>query len=199
MIDGLTFDAASHTYAMRGRAVPGVSSILDPLNQLDGIPLHLLRAAGQFGKHVHMACDLWNKKQLDLPALDPKLRPYLDGWINFIRYTGAVVEESERFVFHPKLKYAGTLDNIVSWNGIKKLVDIKTSHAVPRTTPLQTAAYYSAYVAECGAQSLGKTRYCVHLTGDGKFKLHKYSDPSDFHLFVSALNLYPYLQKRTLQ
>lgn len=194
MVEGLTFDEESHVYRMRGRPVVSVSRVLEPLQEFDGVPLPILRAAAQFGRHVHKAVDLWNAKRLDIDALDPALRPYLDGWIAFMQDTASTIVESERAVFHPKLRYAGRLDTILSWDGAHKLVDVKTSAAVPRTVGYQTAAYSAAYMSE--GHKLHRDRYCVHLTGNGRYRLHKYNDPSDMHMFQSALNLYPYFAKR---
>ena len=54
----LAFNAESHTYTLDGRALPSVTQVLDPLNELDGVPRDVLAAATEFGTHVHLACDL---------------------------------------------------------------------------------------------------------------------------------------------
>lgn len=184
----IVFDDASHTYRVDGAIWPGVTQVLDPINELDGIPRAALAAAAEFGRHVHMACDLFNRRMLDDASLDPALRPYLDGWLAFLRDTQAEVLESEMVVHHPGLRYCGTVDAIVKWRGRHHVVDIKTSAAVPRTVGPQTAAYREAYLQSHLACS--NTRYCVHLTGDGKYRLVKLTDPADMSIFVSCLNIH---------
>lgn len=190
-VAALTFDEASHTYRVGGAVWPSVTQVLDPLNTLDGIPWAVLEAAREFGTHVHQSCHLANVGTLDEDALDPALRPYLDGWRRFLRETGATVVHSELRVAHPTLRYAGTLDAVVRWPRLlaDTVVDIK-SGAVPRTVGPQTAAYREAYTAVHGARSLSPVRYCVQLVGDGEYRLTKLTDPGDFNLFRSALNIH---------
>lgn len=185
----LTFDEASHTYRFEGRLVPGVTSVLEQLQYLDGVPWAILDAAREFGTHVHLACHLWNVNKLDVEALDPQLRPYLDGWIAFLNQTGFKVRASEQRVYHPQLGYAGTADAFGEMRGTTWVIDIK-SGVVPDTVGAQLAAYQNAYSLQ------PRKRLCVQLTGNGNYKLHPQTDLSDFALFTSALNIYRHKIKR---
>jgi hypothetical protein len=187
MLPDVRFDPDRHTYMVRGVAVPSVTTVLNPLNELDGIPADVLAAAARFGTHVHLACHLWNVGELDLKALDPHLLPYLNGWVKFLKDSGAVVLVSERRVYHPKLQYAGTLDAVVRWENSTRLIDLKSSVKVPRTVGPQTAGYAEAYRSE--GHELSSIRGCVHLLGDGGYRLHRLTDRGDFHIFLSALNI----------
>jgi hypothetical protein len=89
------FDPAGHRYTVAGERWPSVTEVLDPLLELDGIPRAVLKAAAEFGTHVHMATDLFDKGVLDEPALDPHLAPYLAGWKLFLRDTGAKVTRAK--------------------------------------------------------------------------------------------------------
>jgi hypothetical protein len=51
----LTFDEASHTYRVGGEVWPGVTSVLEPLQFLDGIPWAVLEAARKFAERVMLA------------------------------------------------------------------------------------------------------------------------------------------------
>lgn len=189
MVKALHFEAASHTYTLAGRRLPGVTAIIAPINELEGIPRELLEAAARFGTHVHKAVDLHNKGALDLEALDPLLAPYLAGWAECLRVTGAVVLESERRVYHRKLKYAGTLDSVVKFPGeaLPAVLDVKSGDRVFRSVRPQLAGYREAYMSE--GRKLSRNRYCAHLKGDGTFRLLKYSDPADWNIFLSCLNV----------
>jgi hypothetical protein len=187
----LHFDEDSHTYRVGGQVWPSVTQVLDPLLELDGIPRAALEAAAQFGNHVHIATDLWDKGVLDIDALDPHLRPYLDGWRAFLLDTSAHVIDSELRVMHPRLRYCGTLDKIVRMGKSSHVLDVKTSAVVPWTVGMQTAAYRDAAAdyTKC-RDRLSTTRLCVHLKDDGRYRLHKYSDTRDLNNFISCLNVH---------
>lgn len=185
----LEFDAESHTYRFGGRVVPGVTRVLEPLQMLQGVPWAVLEAAREFGTNVHLACHLWNQDELDIGALDDALLPYLSGWIAFVRESGFVVRASEQRVYHRQICYAGTGDAFGDWQRTSWVVDIK-SGIVPDTVGLQTAAYQQAM------DPRPKRRLCVQLTGNGQYKLHEQKEASDFHYFLSALNVFNFLQKR---
>jgi hypothetical protein len=190
MLAELTFQADTHTYRLGGRVVPSVTQILDPLQELDGVPRHVLAAAAEFGTHVHQACDLWNRGQLDEDALDPHLLPYLDGWKRFLRESGFEVMESELRMVHRAAGYAGTCD-VVLRNPRTRSVhvgDIKSSATVPRTVGLQIAAYREMYLQDHLVCS--STRYCIHLRGEGRYGLHAFKESTDYTYFLSALNLW---------
>jgi hypothetical protein len=65
-------------------------------------------------------------------------------WRAFLRDSGARVVHNERQVLEPTLLYAGTLDNVLSIDGVRWLVDKKTSFDVPMSAGPQTAAYMRA-------------------------------------------------------
>jgi hypothetical protein len=174
------FEPEGHRYTVAGERWPSVTEVLDPLLELDGIPRAVLKAAAQFGTHVHMATDLFDKGILDEPALDPHLAPYLAGWKLFLRDTGAKVTASEVRVGHPKLRYAGTLDKAVAWTKRGRVrsaqIDIKSGE-VPRTVGPQTAAYAEAHEFKFDE------RYVLALKPDATYRLTKLTDPTDWSIF----------------
>jgi hypothetical protein len=195
------FEESTHTYSVDGTVWPSVTSILNPLMELDGIPRATLEAAAAFGRHVHLATDLWDRGILDESDLDEPLRPYLEGWKKFLRDTGAVVLETERLVSHPTLKIAGRLDKLIG--GLVKgrsILDIKTSLNVHWTVALQTAAYREMLSMEelmgssrgCNIlDSLSKTRHCCHLLPDATYRLYTIRDyDSDWNAFLSCVNFH---------
>lgn len=180
----LHFDEASHTYRLGGVRLPSVTQVLDPLQELDGIPRHILQAAAEFGTNVHAACHLDNQGVLDEDALDPALRPYLAAWRKFLADFKGVVVSSEMRVVNPQLRYAGTLDSIVRIKGVHWLTDIKATAAIPRTVGPQTAAYAHAY----GDPRI--KRRVVQLLGDGNYITRTLTESTDWNLFLSALNIH---------
>jgi hypothetical protein len=188
MTAALTFDADTHTYRYAGRIVPGVTSVLEQLQTLDGVPYAILKAAQEFGTHVHLACHLHNIGQLDEETLDPALRPYLADWKAFLADSHFVVTSSEERVYHAALGYAGTADVFGLWQRSYWVLDIK-SGVVPSTVGAQLAAYQHA------KNPFPRRRACVQLTGKG-YKLLEQRELSDFALFQSALNIFKFRSKK---
>lgn len=183
----LTFNEARHEYRVGGRVVPSVTQVLGILTDFGAVPAEVLARAAEFGTHVHQACALWNRGTLDEDALDPALAPYLAQWQRFVVESGAEIRDSELPVYHRGLNYAGTLDVLAEWRNGLCIIDIKTG-AVPRTVGAQTEAYRRAYESqECGV--MPRRRYCVQLTADA-YKVHALTDPSDWALFTSCLNVW---------
>lgn len=182
----IVFDGESHTYRVHGHVVPSVTQILAMLQDFGGVSAEVLDRAAEFGTHVHQAVDLYNKRILDEASLDPALAPYLADWHSFLRDAAAEVLASEVRVYHPGLKYAGTLDALVRIRNKVAVVDVKTGQ-VPRTVGPQLAAYELAYSAREDNEHAIRRRLCVQLTGDG-YRIHEQKNPADWSVFVSALN-----------
>lgn len=184
----LDFDQATHTYRIDGQLVPSVTEVLGDLNDFARIQPEVLAAAAAFGNHVHEACNLFDRGELDEARLDPLLLPYVNSWAGFLELAGATVISSECRVGHQTYGYAGTFDRLLDWKG-PALVDLKSSVGVPRTVGPQTAAYGEALMS--GRSGRKPRRYCVHLQPDGRpGKAIPLLDTSDFSIFISALNLY---------
>lgn len=180
----LSFEKETHTYRIGGQVWPSVTQVLDPLQQLDGIPADVLAAAAAFGTNVHAACHLDNLGELDEATLDTALLPYLTAWRKFQSDVGLVILASEKRVMHGGLRYAGTLDVVGLVRDARELIDIKSTAAIPRTAGPQTAAY---------AEALGEPRIrrrVVQLRSDGTYRTERLTDRGDFNLFISALNLW---------
>lgn len=179
----LTFDEASHTYYFGGQVVPGVTSILSPLTDFSRVPPAVLEAASQFGKAVHLACELDDLGTLDEASLDPALTPYLYAWRMFSAEHSVEWEQIELPIYHTALRYAGTPDRIGKVNGMRAVVDIKsTAQLYPSVGP-QLAAYASAS-NEQYAKRIG-----VQLKSDGTYVAKTYDDPTDFPVFASLLTV----------
>jgi hypothetical protein len=197
----LEFREADHSYWVGGAQWPSVTNVLRPLQELEGIPKAVLDAAAEFGRHTHLAIHLFNLGRLDEQDLDEPLRPYLEGWKQFLFDTKAVVVSSERRVHHRILKVAGTLDNEIRFppKDPRHVLDLKSGSVVHWTVALQTAAYremlaHEEAMADGGLNAngpLSKVRFCCHLLGDGKYRLITLKDQAgDWNSFVSALNFH---------
>jgi hypothetical protein len=182
---GLTFDEASHTYHFDGQLVPGVTSILAPLTDFGFVAPEILQAAQAFGKAVHKACELDDLGTLDGSSLDPALEPYLCGWQKFSEENEVDWAMIEAPVFHPKMRYAGTLDRFGKVKGDPAVVDIKSSAVLYPAVGPQLAAYKNAIT---GVPPLTK-RIAVQLKADGTYTAKTYTEPTDWPLFCSLLTV----------
>jgi hypothetical protein len=182
----LTFDAGAHEYRFGGRVVPSVTQVLSVLtaNDFDYVDGEELEAARSRGQYVHRAIDLDNRGELDEEALDPEFLPYLTQWRKFLTETRWTVSASEQRVYHPTLRYAGTIDTGI-WQNASWVLDIKTG-AVPRTVGPQTAAYQHALTPK------PRRRLCLQLQPQ-RYSLRELRDPSDFSIFTSCLNIWRFL------
>lgn len=184
---GLRFDAERHEYWLGDQRIPGVTEILGGLTDLDGIQQATLDRAARRGQAAHRATELFDAGTLDYDTLAPALAPYLEAWRRFRDDTEFVPEHIELRVFHPALRYAGTLDRIGVMRDDRWLIDIKTTTNVYPAVGPQTAAYAEA--ARAQGTDPGKRRGVVRLQKDGHYKLHECRDTSDFAVFCSIKTL----------
>ena len=190
MSDLLTFDDSRHEYAFMGARVPGVTELLRPLVDFSRVPPAVLEAKCDLGRRVHLACQLDDEKDLDEASVQDDVAPYLAGWRAFLRDSGAIVVFNEQRVFEPMFGYAGTLDNVLLFNGQKYVVDKKTSISTPMSAGPQTAAYMRA---------LGDTaitrRAAVRLRPDGTYRFDELNGHDDWACFLSCLTLWKFKEK----
>lgn len=185
MIAGLTFDAETHVYRFLGEVVPSVTGILKPLQDFSSVPEPVLEAASNFGTAVHLACELWDKGVLDEDLLDPALAPYLAGWKQFSADHSVEWLMVEEQVYHPGLRYAGTLDRYGIVSGIRTVLDIKSSVGLYPAVGPQLAAYGNALP---GAP-MSVVRMAVQLKADCSYVAKKYTDRTDWPLFASLVTV----------
>lgn len=188
-IKGLAFDEATHTYTYNGAVVPSVTQILAPMSNLDAVPSITLAAASAFGVASHLACELDDLGELDETTLDPELVPILEAWRKFSQDHNVVWSGIEERVYHPTLRYAGTLDRYGLVDGEDAVVDIKTTAELYPAMGLQLAAYSQAKMVPSARLVPSVRRYVVQLKRSGDYVLQPYADPSDWPTFASLVTL----------
>ena len=191
----LTFDAETHRYFWNGVQVPGVTTILSPLTDFSAVDPDVMRRASNFGTAVHHLCELEDLgENLEDFVVDPALLPYLQAWKRFTGEWRADWTCVERRVFHPALRYAGTLDRagtlLAPGEPVHRrhaaVVDIKTSTSLYPAVGPQLAAYARAHDPLAGSSL---RRYAVQLKGDGTYVCKEYRDADDFATFSALLAL----------
>lgn len=172
MVDGITFDADTHTYFYGMEQIPSVSEILRPLTDpyLQGIPEHILNWKRDLGTAVHKACELYDAGNLDESTLDERILPYLEGYRKFLADHQPQWDAIEEIVFEPMARYCGTLDRAGTIGDKPVIIDIKTSTKVQATAALQLWAYALAY-----DEMVTPELFALQLW-EGNYKLHHFED-----------------------
>ena len=190
----LRFDEAAHAYFVGERRLPSVTQVLAQLedwSKVDPVALEIARVRGQ---HIHRMVELDVHGNLDEDSLAPEYHGYLRQWRKFLADTRFKPLLAECRVHDERYGYAGTFDLAGTLSTQFVLVDVK-SGLVPRTVPLQTAAYLGA------AQHRGKfpasaSRAALRLHED-HYRFFPIETPfaSDLGDFLAAVRLHAWRER----
>lgn len=194
----LHFDEASHTYTFGARRVPNVTLIIQPYSGYAGFDTTAMETARQKGKHVHKMIELDIAGTLDEDTLPEWMKPVLPEWRRFVADTGFHAMLSERRVYHPMFRYAGTLDLFGTMRKGPALIDIKRSFLAGHATGMQTAAYLEALLKDpttpdevlASMVRASVKRFALRLREDGSYRMQEYDDALDRNDFLAALALH---------
>jgi hypothetical protein len=185
------FDAESHTYTVDGTRLPSVTQLLKPIApDFSMVPPDVLEAKRALGVVVHEACQYDDEDDLDDESVPQQVEPYLAAWRKFKAETGALILMNEQKMFHPVLRYAGTVDRLATIRGDVWMLDIKTSADPYPSYGAQLSGYVELHRANYGDARGPLRRATVHLRDDGTYRLHEFKNPNDSAAFMACLSLY---------
>ena len=196
-----SFDESLHTYALDGVRLPSVTQLLKGAGigpDFSAVPPQLLEAARAFGVAVHSACELDDLGELDDDGTDARVMACVHAWRRFKVENDVEVLATEQRLYHPTLRYAGTLDGLVRMRAWREhgtdivLVDRKTGLQPHPSFGVQLAAYEELLRfndADLGPGSPIR-RASVHLFDDGTYRLHRFTNHSDSACFMACLALH---------
>ncbi|MCR4374185.1 MAG: hypothetical protein NUW22_04990 [Acidobacteria bacterium] len=191
----MTFDEASHVYRLGDMVLTSVTQILAEagLAQFDGP--WFSDAVKARGTHLHTAIALDVEGDLDEDTLDEQLLGGVTGWRKFMADTGARIEFAEFPLCDPESRTAGRLDYIVvipdqkhPGRTLRTVLDVK--RALYPSAAIQLAAY-AEMALPLYAQHPLFSRAALVLPGDGSYRLHRFTDPTDratWHAAVRVVN-----------
>lgn len=187
------FDPEAHEYWLNGRRLPSVTEVLNDLVDYSRVAPEVLEHKRQVGEALHEAIALGD--DLDMGSLDPAVEPYYAAWQRFVSETGYEPLEFEQQGYHETYYFAGTWDQIGTFNGKLALPDIKTLAVDTPVTSLQTAAY--AAIRDQHQRKKVRQRFALQLTPDRNppYRLHEHKDPADFKTFLACLSRHQWALK----
>jgi len=160
----------------------------------------VFKKAGEIGTEVHKWVEDHIKSVIEsgvrpLPAspTSPEVESAVKAFLEWESVNHVEYLVSERKVFSVKHKYAGTLDVIANINGVKTLLDFKTSNYYSDNYALQTAAYRMAYNEELEKERIDN-RVVIMLSKETGMptviEQPESSYETECSTFLSALNIY---------
>lgn len=188
----LLFFDHGHRYTVDGQELPSVSQLCRFLSRevYGDVNQYTMDAAAARGTAVHKATevlDLYGKADVSDDIL-----PYLNAYLRFRREHQAAWEKVEYATYHPRDRYAGTIDRYGSLDGKRAIVDYKTTYTVHK--PL-CAASLNLYRRAMEAHGFPvDALYILHLRKDETYRLVEF--PVDDALPDALLTLHRTLEKK---
>lgn len=197
----LAFNAETHEYVVDGVRVPSVTEILKAtgvavdFDELAGRSHRLGRAISDkcaLGQALHKDAHAYDDDDLVWDSVDARVRPYLEAWVTFRERRNLQPTGRERRVYHPGLRYAGTLDGLFQQrDGTTVLADIKTGDPESAGARYQLAAYQLAFQAEHPDIPVHH-RWSVQLTPERSepYRVQVYTDWRDFEVWKAIVTTF---------
>ena len=194
----LVFEPEDHVYTVDGEVLPSVTGIVDsadmfPFGRANESPTFYMER----GRAVHAACQYDDEDRLDESTVDEIIVSRLEAWRKFRRESKVQIIANETPLWHPRLRYAGTLDRLVMWNGRYCILDLKCGKHVP-AYGIQTAGY--ELLTELPESiiplripkplfGLKIRRWGVHLADTGRYEIIEHEGQEDRAVFKACLRI----------
>lgn len=188
----LIFREKDHVYMLDGERLPCVSDLCRFLHKeiYKEAPQWQMDAAACRGTAVHAATESLDTQ--GTASIPEEYAPYVEGYRAFHAEHSVRWELIEKPLYHPTLRYAGTVDRYGEVDGEKSLMDIKTTYSVYK--PL-CKAQLNLYRLMLAARGYRVDRlYILHLQRTGAYKLVPID--TDDALPYALITLHNALKKR---
>lgn len=191
-MDELVFYEKTHIYMLDGERLPCVSDLCRLLHKeiYKDAPIWQVEAAADRGTAVHKATE-----ELDRTGraeIGDDYVPYLEAYAAFLREHDVEWELIEHPDYHPAHGYAGTIDRYGTVDGIRALLDIKTTYTVYK--PLCSASLNLYRLILEARQRFVERLLILHLKKDGTYKLIEFD--FDDAVPMALLTLHNVLKKK---
>ena len=168
-MDDLVFLEQPHTYLLDGEAIPCVSDLCRFLSReiYKDTPSWRMEEAAARGTAVHKATE--DLDRTGGVCIDEDYAPYVQAYAAFLHDHDVIWEMTEKSMWHPEYRYAGTIDRYGTVDGVKTLVDLKTTYTVYKTICGASLNLYRM-ILEARQKAVEKL-LILHLKKDGTYKL----------------------------
>jgi len=194
--DAVLIRTDHHRYFLGPVELPSLNRIMKAgglADDFSGIPPMVLERKRTIGEHVHKACELYLKGDLDEGTVWNDALPY---FVAFKRYHDSIGNPKARATERPVCcrvrLFACTPD--VEWDHDGSVDEIKTSLKLSGYIGIQTAAQVIAIAGEYDA----RPRRAVQLKKDGTFFVRALTDFTDYAAFDAALEVFRYKEAHKL-
>lgn len=208
-MSAFTFDEAAHEYRLDGARLPSVTQIMKAAAlgpDFSMVPPSVLETKRAFGTAVHLACELDDLGELDDDSTDPGVMGCVMAWRSFKSATSAQIVLNEQRLYHPALRFAGTVDRAaflnLAWRGASNtgapwVLDLKTIVDPHASYGVQLAGYLLLLNSQPGegVMPASTQRATVHLDASGSYRFHQYQDPNDEATFMACLAIHRFKEK----
>ena len=193
--DAALIRTSSHRYFLGPVELPSLNRIMKAgglADDFSAIPPAILERKRYIGEHVHKACELYLRGDLDEATIWADALPYFEG---FKRYHDSIGNPKARAIETPVCSrehlFACTPD--IEWDCDGGVDEIKTSVKLSGYIGAQTAAQVL-----CISGKNDRRRGAIQLKKDGTFAYKPLGDPDDFHAFLGALSVFRFKETRKL-
>lgn len=164
-MEQLLFFDQGHKYTLDGDEVPSVSELCRFLSRevYGTVAQYTLDRAAERGTKVHKACealDVYGKVEVT-----DDISPYVQSYLKFRQEHDIKWNMVERSMANQKERYAGTIDRYGELDGVKALVDLKTTYTVHKRLAIAQLNLYR-WMIEAEGHHIEK-QYILHLKKDG--------------------------------
>ena len=180
-----SFDPEKHEYRLGGNVIPSVTQVIKScgLIRFDDVPPETLIHKAKIGKAVHLACEYYDKKELD--SVPDSYSGCVEAYKNFVaQFKPAwTLIEHTNFGTYNGMHFGMTADRVGTVRAENWILELKTSEQEEASWRIQLIAYAT------GLKMLGYKRKALQLKPDGTFRLYSYDEPKDLAIWNAALAL----------
>jgi len=175
-----SFEPKEHLYQDdKGNILNSVTQILK--SELNTYNYANQNYASTRGTHIHSACELWDKNDLDEKDLDEEIKPYLEQYKLALKNENIEILQNEVRRYSPKYLFAGSVDKLARIANKNVIIDIKSGQE-EKWHFMQIGAYGELVRPEFKVDEY----YCLYLKPD-HYKFVKHDGKKGFRYFTALI------------
>ena len=185
-------EEGQHEYTLDGEVLPSVSEVTRFISRevYGEVTQYILENAADRGTRVHKACEALD--EYGAVEADEDILPYLQAYVLFRREHTVKWEKVEYSSYSPSRKYAGTIDRYGVVDGVRCIVDLKTSSSLQKALYGAGQNLYRMMLEEQGMPV--EKLFILHLQKDGSYKIVELA--KDDSVALACLTLHNALKKK---